>query len=27
VQTSGYGEAKDRVTVTMTAGASSITVR
>jgi hypothetical protein len=27
VQTSGYGDAKDRVTVTMTAGASSITVR
>jgi hypothetical protein len=27
VQTSGYGEAKDRVTVTVTAGASSITVR
>ena len=27
VQTSGYSSAKDRVTVTMTAGASSITVR
>src|SRR5207245_9457940 len=27
VQTSGYGSAKDRVSVTVTAGASSITVR